>query len=56
MNTHLVVVNAEEQYSIWDAALPVPAGWTESGFRGERQACLDHVESVWTDLRPLSLR
>lgn len=51
-----VVVNAEEQYSIWDAALPVPPGWTDAGFGGDRQSCLDHVEAVWTDMRPLSLR
>ncbi|MEC3975018.1 MbtH family protein [Amycolatopsis sp. H20-H5] len=51
-----VVVNAEEQYSIWDATLPVPPGWTDAGHTGDRQSCLDHVEAVWTDMRPRSLR
>jgi MbtH protein len=54
--TYLVVVNHEEQYSIWEAGLPLPAGWTAEGFSGQHQACLDHIEEVWTDMRPLSLR
>ncbi|MEU2245152.1 MULTISPECIES: MbtH family protein [Streptomyces] len=53
---HTVVVNAEEQYSLWPAATPVPAGWTETGHRGTHAECLAHIESVWTDLRPLSVR
>jgi MbtH protein len=51
-----VVVNDEEQYSIWPAEKPVPAGWREVGCEGTRQECLAHVERVWTDMRPLSLR
>ena len=51
-----VVVNEEEQYSIWFADLPVPAGWTEAGKTGTKQECLDHIEAVWTDLRPRSVR
>lgn len=51
-----VVVNDEEQYSIWFADLPVPAGWREAGFEGAKQSCLDHIEQVWTDMRPRSLR
>ena len=51
-----VVVNDEEQYSIWPAEQKVPAGWRSVGVRGTKQICLDHVEEVWTDLRPLSLR
>jgi MbtH protein len=53
---YIVVVNDEEQYSIWLADLPVPNGWREVGKRGSRAACLDHIEQVWTDMRPLSLR
>ncbi|WP_371547721.1 MbtH family protein [Streptomyces sp. NBC_00554] len=53
---HTVVVNAEEQYSVWPALLPVPDGWRETGTRGTRAECLEHIESVWTDLRPLSVR
>ncbi len=51
-----VVVNDEEQYSIWPAERTLPAGWREAGMRGEKAACLAHIDQVWTDLRPLSLR
>ncbi|WP_329563911.1 MbtH family protein [Kitasatospora sp. NBC_01266] len=53
---HLVVLNDEEQYSIWRADRELPAGWRQEGTRGPRQACLDHIDRVWTDMRPLSLR
>ncbi len=51
-----VVVNDEEQYSVWAADVAPPAGWRAVGFTGTRQECLDHIESVWVDMRPLSLR
>ncbi len=51
-----VVVNHEEQYSIWLVDLELPEGWNEAGKRGAKQECLDFVEEVWTDMRPLSLR
>lgn len=51
-----VVINAEEQYSIWPADLPPPAGWQPAGPTGDRPACLAYIAAVWTDLRPLSLR
>ena len=51
-----VVRNDEEQYSIWLADREAPAGWHEVGFTGPKQACLDHIAEVWTDMRPLSLR
>lgn len=51
-----VVVNDEEQYSIWAAGRPVPAGWSTVGVRGTREHCLAHIEEVWTDMRPRSLR
>ncbi len=51
-----VVVNHEEQYSIWPDYKAVPEGWREAGFTGNKAACLAHIEVVWTDLRPLSLR
>jgi MbtH protein len=54
--TYLVVVNQEEQYSIWQADQDVPAGWTAVGFAGPKDECLAHISTVWTDLRPLSLR
>jgi len=53
---YTVVVNDEEQYSIWFGSRTVPAGWHEVGYRGTKPACLDHIESVWTDMRPRSLR
>lgn len=51
-----VVVNHEEQYSIWPADRPVPSGWRAVGDAQDREACLDYIEEVWTDMRPLSLR
>jgi MbtH protein len=51
-----VVVNHEEQYSIWPADQPNPLGWTDAGRNGPREECLAHVERVWTDMRPRSLR
>ncbi|WP_435872332.1 MbtH family protein [Microbispora rosea] len=52
----LVVVNDEEQYSVWWSDREPPAGWRATGFAGTRQECLDHIETVWTDMRPLSVR
>ncbi|MFD7660875.1 MbtH family protein [Actinosynnema sp. NPDC059797] len=51
-----VVVNDEEQYSIWSAGRELPAGWRTTGFRAGKEECLAHIATVWTDLRPLSLR
>lgn len=52
----LVVVNDEEQYSIWADGSPLPAGWRPAGFEGSREACLEHIEQVWTDMRPKRVR
>lgn len=54
--TFLVVVNEEEQYSIWPEDRPVPPGWRAEGVRGDKAACLAHIGRVWTDMRPASLR
>ncbi|MFE3447823.1 MbtH family protein [Nonomuraea sp. NPDC059194] len=51
-----VVLNDEEQYSIWPAARQNPAGWHDAGFSGTKDECLAHIEQVWTDMRPKSLR
>lgn len=51
-----VVVNHEEQYSIWFADREPPAGWREVGKQGKKAECLAHIKEVWTDMRPLSLR
>jgi MbtH protein len=53
---YVVVRNEEEQYSIWPAGREIPAGWTGCGVTGPKQLCLDHIETVWTDMRPRSLR
>ena len=54
--TYTVLVNGEEQYSLWLAELAIPGGWRSTGKVGSKQECLEYVRSVWTDLRPLSLR
>ncbi len=51
-----VVVNDEEQYSIWPAERENAPGWKDEGKRGTREECLEHIGRVWTDMRPLSLR
>lgn len=51
-----VVVNHEEQYSIWFADRDLPAGWREAGKTGTKAECLEYIKEVWTDMRPLSLR
>ncbi|RSM58027.1 MbtH family protein [Actinoplanes sp. ATCC 53533] len=52
----LVLVNDEEQHSLWPSRRAVPAGWRIGYGEDSRQACLDYVEQHWTDLRPLSVR
>jgi MbtH protein len=54
--TYRVVVNHEEQYSIWPADRQAPAGWRDAGKSGSRTECLAHIKEVWTDMRPLSVR
>ncbi|MDE1145758.1 MAG: MbtH family NRPS accessory protein [Azospirillaceae bacterium] len=51
-----VVVNDEGQYALWPAHRAPPAGWHKDGPSGDRRTCLDHIATVWTDLRPLSAR
>ncbi|QBD77243.1 MbtH family protein [Ktedonosporobacter rubrisoli] len=51
-----VVVNHEEQYSIWFADREPPLGWREVGKQGLKSECLAYIKEVWTDMRPLSLR
>lgn len=53
---YCVVLNHEEQYSIWPADQAPPGGWRLEGTRGNKAACLARVKAVWTDMRPLSLR
>jgi len=51
-----VVMNHEEQYSIWPADRENPLGWKDAGKAGPKQQCLAYIKEVWTDMRPLSLR
>lgn len=51
-----VVVNREEQYSIWPAERENAPDWRDVGKRGSKEECLAHISEIWTDLRPLSLR
>ena len=51
-----VVVNHEEQYSIWPAGRENPLGWKDAGKSGTKAECLAYIKEVWTDMRPLSLR
>jgi len=51
-----VVINHEEQYSLWPAHRQNPAGWRDAGKSGTRAECLGYIDEVWTDMRPLSLR
>jgi len=51
-----VVMNHEEQYSIWPDWRELPPGWKHAGKTGTKEECLAHIKEVWTDMRPLSLR
>ncbi len=51
-----VVVNHEEQYSIWFADREPPLGWRKVGKQGKKNQCLEYIKEIWTDMRPLSLR
>ncbi|WP_424188067.1 MbtH family protein [Actinokineospora sp. G85] len=54
--SYVVVVNDEEQYSIWPAHRDLPAGWAVRSGPADRQSCLDHVAEHWVDMRPRGLR
>lgn len=54
--TYKVVVNDEEQYSIWPADRENALGWRDAGKSGTKDECLSYIEEVWTDMRPLSVR
>lgn len=53
---YTVVINDEEQYSIWFADRELPLGWRACGKTGNKEECLEHIKQVWTDMRPLSVR
>lgn len=51
-----VVVNHEEQYSIWPTYRELPLGWKDAGKSGSKEECLHYIKEVWIDMRPLSVR
>ena len=51
-----VLINHEEQYSLWPDWKAIPGGWSDTGILGDKKTCLDYIEKSWTDMRPLSLR
>ena len=53
---YTVVVNHEEQYSIWPSYKEMPLGWRDVGKTGPKSECLSFIEEVWVDMRPKSLR
>ncbi len=53
---YVVVMNDEEQYSIWPASRELPPGWVKNGPTASKAECLAHIKEAWTDMRPLSLR
>lgn len=53
---YTVVMNHEEQYSIWPEYKELPGGWRDAGRMGPKDECLAYIREVWTDMRPLSLR
>jgi MbtH protein len=54
--TFEVVINQEEQYSIWPSYKALPDGWMTVGVSGDKSTCLAYIDKTWTDMRPLSLR
>lgn len=55
--THIVVINHEDQYSLWQQNWgAIPRGWRETGIKGAKEMCLAYIQHVWIDMRPLSLR
>lgn len=53
---YVVLINDEEQYSLWLRNQDVPAGWRSVDFMGSKEECMKYVDEVWTDMRPKSLR
>ncbi|MGZ0198917.1 MbtH family protein [Streptomyces sp. RM1] len=54
--TYKVIINEEEQYSLWRDDQQLPPGWTDAGKTGTKDECTQYIKEVWTDMRPLSLR
>ncbi len=56
MSRYKVVINHEEQYSIWPADRENARGWKDAGRAGSKEQCIDYIEEVWTDMRPRNIR
>jgi MbtH protein len=54
--TFKVLVNHEQQHSLWPAYKTIPGGWRDVGIEGDKATCLDYINTHWTDMRPLSLQ
>jgi MbtH protein len=54
--TYSVVINSEEQYSLWPVDRNIPNGWQTVGAPGSREECIAYIKEVWVDMRPLSVR
>ncbi|HCU06057.1 MAG TPA: MbtH family protein [Holosporales bacterium] len=55
-DTWCVVINLEDQYSIWPFRKDIPYGWREEGTIGTKEDCLAHIKEIWVDMRPRSLK
>jgi len=51
-----VLINEEDQYSIWPTSKLIPFGWKDAGKEGEKEECLEYIKDIWTDMRPRTLR
>jgi MbtH protein len=56
IQNYMVLVNEEEQYSLWPSRKSIPAGWRDVGVYGPKAKCLEYIEEVWKDITPLSVR
>ena len=55
-SVYIVLINHEEQYSLWPKHKAIPPGWQDVGMEGTREKCSQYVDEAWTDMRPKSLR
>ena len=55
-NKYYIVVNSEEQYSVWSSLKQIPLGWRTVGQPQDKEKCIIEIEKLWTDMRPLSVR
>lgn len=53
---YAVVINDEDQYSVWQQDQELPLGWRRDGFTGSRESCLTYIDAAWTDMTPRSVR